>query len=323
MGDAPPPSGRGRGRGRGARANLRRREASSSSDGEGGAAVAAKKPRAPPPSGALAFGGRAGASRDAIAPVRYASDRARQSGVDDLATATLETETAPDRDARAVREANLEASAAARAGGGDGAATYKGARGYTDHAAAFRREPENAKATTAAGPLRASTSARVTVRVDYAPDVCKDYRETGYCGFGDSCKFMHDRGDLAAGWKVDAEWEAGAAARDKAAAEREAEWLAKVDPEAAAAAAAAPADDGLPFACLLCKEPWGPTSDPVVTRCGHYFCEQCALRRHANPAHGGACGACGVATGGTFNVATAIMRKMEKVEREKKRGGGG
>jgi hypothetical protein len=24
---------------------------------------------------------------------------------------------------------------------------------------------------------------------------CKDYKETGRCGYGDSCKFMHDRGD--------------------------------------------------------------------------------------------------------------------------------
>lgn len=24
--------------------------------------------------------------------------------------------------------------------------------------------------------------------------VCKDYKETGRCGYGDSCVFMHDRG---------------------------------------------------------------------------------------------------------------------------------
>lgn len=27
------------------------------------------------------------------------------------------------------------------------------------------------------------------------PDICKDYKETGFCGFGDSCKFLHDRSD--------------------------------------------------------------------------------------------------------------------------------
>lgn len=43
------------------------------------------------------------------------------------------------------------------------------------------------------GPLRAPTNLRATVRWDYQPDICKDYKETGFCGFGDSCKFLHDR----------------------------------------------------------------------------------------------------------------------------------
>ena len=34
------------------------------------------------------------------------------------------------------------------------------------------------------GPLRAPLYLRSTVRWDYQPDICKDYKETGYCGFG-------------------------------------------------------------------------------------------------------------------------------------------
>ena len=45
------------------------------------------------------------------------------------------------------------------------------------------------------GPLRAPTNVRGIVRIDYQPDVCKDYKETGTCGFGDSCIYLHDRGD--------------------------------------------------------------------------------------------------------------------------------
>jgi hypothetical protein len=38
-------------------------------------------------------------------------------------------------------------------------------------------------------------------------------------------------------------------------------------------------DDGLPFACYICRSAWGEVkSDPVVTRCKHYFCESCALK---------------------------------------------
>lgn len=34
------------------------------------------------------------------------------------------------------------------------------------------------------GPLRAPSNLRATVRWDYQPDICKDYKETGMCGFG-------------------------------------------------------------------------------------------------------------------------------------------
>lgn len=38
-------------------------------------------------------------------------------------------------------------------------------------------------------------------------------------------------------------------------------------------------DDGLPFACYICRRPWGECgSEPVVTKCRHYFCEACALK---------------------------------------------
>jgi RING finger protein 113A len=70
------------------------------------------------------------------------------------------------------------------------------------------------------GPIRAPAHLRVSVRWDYQPDICKDYKETGllsnvyfiliklfyllgYCGFGDSCKFLHDRSDYKHGWQIE------------------------------------------------------------------------------------------------------------------------
>ena len=58
--------------------------------------------------------------------------------------------------------------------------------------------------------MRAPAHLRATVRWDYQPDVCKDYKETGFCGFGDSCKFMHDRGDYKHGWQLEREEANGA-----------------------------------------------------------------------------------------------------------------
>ncbi|SOV83279.1 zinc finger protein, putative [Plasmodium sp. gorilla clade G3] len=58
------------------------------------------------------------------------------------------------------------------------------------------------------GPVRSSGSnVRVTLRIDYEPCICKDYKETGYCGFGDTCIYLHDRSDYKSGWKIEQEYE--------------------------------------------------------------------------------------------------------------------
>ena len=45
------------------------------------------------------------------------------------------------------------------------------------------------------GPIRAPTFLRATCRFDYQPDICKDYKETGFCGYGDQCKVSVCRDD--------------------------------------------------------------------------------------------------------------------------------
>ena len=69
-------------------------------------------------------------------------------------------------------------------------------------------------------------------------------------------------------------------------------------------------DDALPFACLVCKESWASSScaDPVVTKCGHYFCETCALKQNTKT---GKCFACGKSTRGIFNSATEIIKQFK------------
>ena len=85
--------------------------------------------------------------------------------------------------------------------------TYKGKKGYVIYAEKSERDKEKHKFTGSLGPIRAPTNIRLTTRVDYAPGVCKDYKETGRCGFGDGCIFMHDRGDYKLGWELELEWE--------------------------------------------------------------------------------------------------------------------
>ncbi len=86
-----------------------------------------------------------------------------------------------------------------------GPTLYKGLNNYTDYKQGFRREQTigSEKGGGAHGPLRASQHVRTTVIFDYKPDICKDYKETGYCGYGDACKFVHDRGDYKSGWELE------------------------------------------------------------------------------------------------------------------------
>ncbi|XP_024993163.1 zinc finger CCCH domain-containing protein 1-like [Cynara cardunculus var. scolymus] len=86
--------------------------------------------------------------------------------------------------------------------------------------AGFRRDDQMIGGSKAAGgvhgPLRAPSGyIRASTRFDYQPDVCKDYKNTGYCGYGDSCKFLHDRGDYKTGWQIDKQWDEAENARKK------------------------------------------------------------------------------------------------------------
>lgn len=72
--------------------------------------------------------------------------------------------------------------------------------------------------------------------------------------------------------------------------------------------------ENIPFACLICRKPY---QNPIVTKCGHYFCESCALQRYRKTP---SCEACGAGTGGVFNVAKKLNVLLDKKrERARKR----
>ena len=65
-------------------------------------------------------------------------------------------------------------------------------------------------------------------------------------------------------------------------------------------------DEDIPFACLICRKPY---TDPVMTRCNHYFCSACAIKRYAKTPK---CAACHAPTGGIFNRADKVVERMKK-----------
>ncbi|MCJ1376497.1 RNA-splicing factor [Loxospora ochrophaea] len=180
--------------------------------------------------------------------------------------------------------------------------TYKGAANYQS----FIQKNPNAPSKQV-GPVQAPTNVRTITVTDFAPDVCKDYKQTGFCGFGDSCKFLHAREDYKQGWELDKEWEIGTKGKKLGG-----KTVASANRNNAGKDGEADSDDddalleGIPFACVVCKKPY---TNPIVTKCGHYFCEACALQRYKkNPS----CAICGAGTGGVFNGAKNLKKLLDK-----------
>lgn len=181
----------------------------------------------------------------------------------DLATTINEYDTEHDRDHLARRKEALQRSKDL-ATNRQLDTTYRGLKGYQQ----FLMQGDTAKANAGsdknrvAGPVRAAANLRVTCRFDYKPDLCKDYNETGFCGFGDSCIFLHDRTEHKSSYQLEQEWEA-----DQKRKQLEAENSEALVKESKTVAK--------PTECAVCFKAF---SRPVKTKCGHYFCESCVLR---------------------------------------------
>jgi hypothetical protein len=186
---------------------------------------------------------------------------------------------------------------------------------------ALRIETERVKETgSVVGPSKAPAFIRTTCRFDYQPDLCKDYKETGFCGYGDNCKFLHDRGDYKSGWQLEKEWDTLQAKKKKKLEEslksfeleNEVGDVDDVDGAVEGVDADGEAeenyeinlDEELPFACLICRLDF---VDPVVTLCGHYFCSKCAT---GNFRKSSKCAACQKQTSGVFNIAHKLIKQI-------------
>lgn len=249
------------------------------------------------------------------------------------ATAHLEIDTEHDRDNRALleKQARVTAEAAAAnaavlaaagvgsdtaaapaagagAGAGAGAAggeggkkLYRGQAGYTDYTGKTAETVAKNKVTGTMGPIRAPTNVRNTSMFDYAPDICKDYKETGTCGYGDSCKFLHDRSVYKAGWQIERDWEIGQKQKQASLASKGSKAKAGGGGGGDGKAGDGDGPEELPWACHICRKEF---TRPVVTRCGHYFCRKCAMERYTGGKS--SCEVCGKHTNGVFTAARRI-----------------
>ncbi|XP_043392806.1 E3 ubiquitin-protein ligase RNF113A isoform X2 [Chelonia mydas] len=142
--------------------------------------------------------------------VAYKSTRsAKPVGPEDMgATAVYELDTEKERDAQAIFERSQKIQEELR--GKEDDKIYRGINNYQKYVKPKDTSMGNASSgMVRKGPIRAPEHLRATVRWDYQPDICKDYKETGFCGFGDSCKFLHDRSDYKHGWQIERELDEG------------------------------------------------------------------------------------------------------------------
>ncbi|KAM3571099.1 hypothetical protein VYU27_006842 [Nannochloropsis oceanica] len=256
-------------------------------------------------------GATATAAKTSVLHTYASSGSAAPAPVAGGATYTSEIDTEHDRDNRALLEMaiKVQREEEEEAVGLGGEKIYRGQAGYRNYVPKNEAQIGGNKYTGTQGPIRAPSYLRATAVFDYKPDICKDYKETGFCGFGDGCKFMHDRSDYKSGYELEQEWET----QQKRKRQRDlGEWAGSEDEEEGDDAYLIKEDDDLPFACFLCREGF---RDPVVTVCGHYFCSSCALQHHKTDP---TCPACGEKTGGVFNFAVKLFEKMKKDEAKRK-----
>ncbi|KTG33677.1 hypothetical protein cypCar_00001507 [Cyprinus carpio] len=175
-------------------------------------------------------------------------------GPDDMgATALYQLDTERDKDAQAIFERSQKIQEELT--GKEDDKIYRGINNYHKYI-----KPKDSTMGNASSGKDQSEHLRATVRWDYQPDICKDYKETGFCGFGDSCKFLHDRSDYKHGWQIERELEEG-----RYGANDEENYEVSSD------------EEDLPFKCFICRDSF---KNPIITKCRHYFCEACALQHY-------------------------------------------
>lgn len=151
---------------------------------------------------------------------------------------------------------------------------------------------------------------------------------SGYCGFGDSCKFLHDRSDYKHGWQLEREWNEQSYGSvdansqkyliDEKKTPNQNHWSSFNSNKSSnlpineddSGDDDERDEDGLPIKCPICRETF---REPVVTKCRHYFCESCALRQYRVDPQ---CPVCHESTNGLFLPAKDIVAKLKQVAQQ-------
>ena len=163
--------------------------------------------------------------------------------------------------------------------------------------------------------LKKKSHFKTACNVDFNPSRCKDFHDNGYCGWGASCLYAHDRTDYKAGWELDNQWEKEE--RDKIARSQRIRQKKALDPDFNSS------DEDLTESelkirksfekCFICKADF---TTPLLASCSHIFCEKCILAEFAKTKK---CPVCGLKLTGIFNDGAAMIKlKQSSLKSAKK-----
>lgn len=178
---------------------------------------------------------------------------------------------------------------------------------HPEDEAARQKETQNKVSNTSKNTTKGAYFYKVNCRFDYAGGICKDFKETGYCGFGENCIFAHVRGDYKTGWELEMEWEQKMREKERK------EKLGIKEEEGSCSSDECNCNHNdnnneIKYRCGICKTE--NMKEPVSTLCNHYFCEKCAIDRYkVNEL----CAICKQDTKGVFNNAEKIVGFNKKV----------
>lgn len=114
-----------------------------------------------------------------VGPVTYSADRSVP--ISSANDATKQSNWYDEGSKDELSAKNLLGSTRSSAQDSQPDGTYKGLANQTSF---IRKNPDAPQRTV--GPIKAPTNIRTITVTDFAPDVCKDYKQTGFCGFGDN-----------------------------------------------------------------------------------------------------------------------------------------
>ena len=158
---------------------------------------------------------------------------------------------------------------------------------------------------------------KVNSLFDYAPGICKDFKETGYCGFGETCIFVHDRGDYKLGWELERDWQKMQKIKHKKKLEKmkkkiengENVNLSSISSSSSCNSDCENNNEKISSICKICNM---EMKEPVSVSCGHIFCEKCIIGKFKENKK--KCIICNKVLNGIFNNANKIIEHIKNLQ---------